>query len=170
MKRLTSRVVENSRVLLLDLVWTLAVREGGNHRVHRGDYADVIRTKEHYRLSLLRRIQAENFFVILLTARSHRYEAVTLENIANHAGGWQPDVSIFNEDEVEPPTWKYRALARHIYPEFGPQRSRYFALESNIATRRMYSSEGIEATTWELYFAGDAQTTFGWQQNRFRKS
>jgi hypothetical protein len=159
MQILTSRVVGNSRVLLLDLVWTLAVREGGNHRVQRGDYAEVIRTKEHYRLSLLRQIQAERFFVILLTARSHRYEAVTLENIARHAGGWQPDVSIFNEHEVEPPIAKSRALHHYIFPEFGPQRSRYFALESNIATRRMYSCEGIEAMTWEAYLSEGNQLT-----------
>lgn len=160
MKRISSRTVGASRLLLLDLVFTFAVREGGNHRVYRGDFAKVIRTKEHYRLGLLRRIQAEGFFVILLTARSHRYEVATLENIARHTQGWQPDVAIFNEDEVDPPTWKLRALHRQIFPAFGPQRSRYFALESNKLTRAAYASESIEATTWEAYLSADNQRTF----------
>lgn len=156
---LTQRAVGERRILLLDLVWTLAVRPGGERS---GNYARVIRETETYRLALLRRIQEADFFVVLLTARSVRYREVTLENIARHADGWQPDIAIFNEDEAEPPIWKSSALHRYVFPEFGPQRSRYFALEANRLTRAMYRGEGIAVEAWESFLRGDDQRSFDW--------
>jgi hypothetical protein len=158
MHKLTQRVVEHRRILLLDLVWTLAVRQGGNRR----NYAEVIASTETYRLALLQRIRAKDFFVVMLTARSTRYEDVTLTNIKRHAAGWQPDVAIFNEDETEPPVWKSTALHKYVFPEFGPLRSQYFALEANRLTRRMYSAEGIVVQTWENFLSGDDQLTMNW--------
>ncbi len=152
-----NRPVGTRRILLLDLVHTFATRP--KVRQWR-DYSKVIAETETYRLPLLRRIQADGFYVVMLTARSVRYREVTLANIARHTEDWRPDLAIFNEDEVDPPTCKSRALHGYIFPEFGPQRSRYFAIESNTATRRMYSSEGIKATTWEAYLAANNQRTF----------
>src|SRR5687767_13064610 len=114
MLTLSSRSVGGSRILLLDLVWTLAIRAQGECR---GNYARVITETETYRLSLLRRIQEDGFFVVMLTARSLRYRDVTLANIARHADGWQPDVAIFNEDDAEPPVWKSTALHRYLFPQ-----------------------------------------------------
>jgi hypothetical protein len=98
----------------------------------------------------------------MLTARSIRYREVTLANLARHAGGWQPDVAVFNEDELEPPAWKSTALHRYIFPKFGPQRSRYFALEANRLTRAMYAGESIEVQTWETYLENASQRAFDW--------
>lgn len=156
MKRLTQRAAGSSRILLLDLVWTFATRPGSGRR---GNYAKVITETETYRLALLRRIQADGFFVVMLTARSTRYQDVTLENIRRHTAGWQPDVAIFNELEIPPPAWKGIALHRYVFPEFGPERSRYFALESNRETTRLvYKHEGIAVETWETYLSGDDQS------------
>jgi hypothetical protein len=154
---LTKRTLGDSRILLLDLVWTLAVRAGGERR---GNYAKVITDTETYRLGLVRQIQADGFFVVMLTARSIRYREVTLANLARHTGGWQPDVAVFNEDEVEPPVWKSTALHRYIFPNFGSQRSRFFALEANRLTRRMYDAEGIKVQTWETYLENANQRAF----------
>lgn len=143
----------NRRVLLLDLVWTFAVRPSlGSHR----DYARVIEASETYRLDLLSRIREEGFHVVLLTARSIRYQIVTLANIARHADGWQPDTAFFNPAKQLPEVWKREALHQSILPRFGEDRSCYFALESNAKTRAMYQAEKITATTWESYLGPSA--------------
>ena len=158
MLNVTDRSADGSRFLLLDLIWTLAIRTGEK----RATFADVIAETESYRLPLLERIRAEGFFVVMLTARSLRYRAVTLENIRARTSGWQPDVAIFNEDDCAPPLWKRTALHRYVYPAYGAERSRYFALESNHRTRRMYAAEKITAETWENYLGNGAQLTMNW--------
>jgi len=141
-------VPPDSRILLLDLVWTFALRPVlGAHR----DYARAIEADETYRLSLLERIREDGFHVVLLTARSVRYADVTLANIARHTNGWQPHLSLFNPVEQLPEVWKRTALHEYLFPEFGEDRSRYFALESNARTRAMYDSEQIASMTWEIY-------------------
>ena len=160
MTHLTSRAAEERRILLLDLVHTFAVRQTGKRQ---RDYAKVITSTETYRLQLLRRIRADDFFVVMLTARSTRYAEVTLKNIEHYTQGWRPDVAIFNDLEIEPPAFKGIALHRDVYPAFGSDRSRYFALESNAATRRLvYQQEGIVVQTWESYIQGGEQSTMNW--------
>ena len=155
MKIISQKSPNGHRILLLDLVWTLAHRTGAK----RPTFAQVIAETESYRLPLLERINAEGFFVVMLTARSLRFREVTLENIHARTNGWQPDVAIFNEDDCAPPAWKRIALRRYIFPTYGDEQSRYFALESNRQTRAMYSSEKIVAQTWESYLGHDNQLT-----------
>lgn len=144
-----SPIFTDSRILLLDLVWTFALRPGiGVHR----DYARAVEAEETYRLDLLERVRSESFHVVLLTARNVRYAEVTLANIARQTDGWQPELALFNPAEQLPEVWKRAALHDQLFPAFGEDRSRYFALESNARSRAMYQSEQIASMTWETYF------------------
>jgi hypothetical protein len=154
----TQRIVGRRKILLLDLVHTFATRP---NREWRGQpYSTVIWSEETYRLGLLRRIQEHGFYVVILTARSVRYASITLENIKRHTDGWVPDCSCFNYLELDPPTFKGTALHSVIFPAFGPERRRYFALESNARTRLIYDQEGIECSTFERWLARDDQRSF----------
>lgn len=148
---LTPEPFEGRRILLLDLVWTLAWRE-----CKRENFADTIRQCEQYRRELVDQVLEDGWYVVLMTARHVRYREVTLEALARRIG-FVPDVACFNELGGGPPAVKKRGLEKYIYPAFGQERSRYFALESNHLTRAMYAKEGIEAMRREDFFVDSSR-------------
>jgi hypothetical protein len=138
-------------VILLDYVQTL-VSNGNDPRrdayQKAGRYREWI-AKETFRpwlLTLLKAYQASGGKVILLTARSAKYQKETLAQIASKGGGFKPDAAFFNPGELEPPTAKRWNIERHIVPKYGPiTQTRYLALESNGKTRAMFTKIGIPA-------------------------
>ena len=146
----TKRAADGRKIVLLDLVWTLAFRSKDAKAGQGINYGHVIKNHEQYRLRLIERLVREDFYVCMVTARSTRHQKVTIESIRTKTD-WVPDAAVFNELEIDPPKAKKHALDSYIYPEWGRRRGRYFALESNRSTTAMYESEGIVASTWEKW-------------------
>jgi len=147
------------RILLLDLVWTTAIRSGSPKGM---DYCKVIWNTETYRSELIDRILDEGWYVILITGRSIKYREVTLANLDRHLS-WLPHASCWNAWGVE--SWKAKEnnLRGCVFPRFGDDVARYFALESAIKTRAMYARLGIDALRREDYVGAsvpDRQTEF----------
>lgn len=130
------------RIILLDLNFTLVAnsRELGfpsGRSLHR----------EEYRSDLVEAIRAED--VILITVRPARLKEATLQRIAEKLG-WQPAEAWFNDLGYRAPEFKRHALLHHVMPRHGRDADRYFAIESNVATRNMYAGFGIRATTVQV--------------------
>jgi hypothetical protein len=109
----------------------------------RRPYSEWI-NQEVYRLWLLNLFN--NKIVILITARSQKYQDITLKRIAKVLEGWQPDENYFNQYDLRPEECKRRIMLSNIMPRYGSvEKTAYLALESNIKTRAMYESLGIRA-------------------------
>lgn len=139
-------------IVLLDLNYTFAVRAHGE----RQPFADFRRciAVETYRQWLLELIRPH--YVILITARPQRFKDSTLARIREQTH-WQPAESHFNSAGLRPPQWKLRALHESVFPAHGqPHDGKYLAIESNPATRAMYSALNIPSipvgeTPWRTF-------------------
>jgi hypothetical protein len=137
-----------AEIVLLDYVATLVANGHERHQyAGRGrPYTDWIR-RERYREWLVDLLSATDATVLLVTARSTRYEAATVERMREQLRGWMPREWYFNVHDVAPPVAKRTALESIIFPKYGtPDHTRYLALESNGSTRAMYAAQGVYAT------------------------
>ena len=100
--------------------------------------------QERLRSWIVELAKKEQMKVILITARSAKYQNQTLSHIKNLLA-WQPDEWYFNEYETQPHICKKAILDRYIYPKHGTDKSKYIAFESNAVTRKMYEQEKIYA-------------------------
>lgn len=126
-----------NRIVLLDLNYTLVANSSElgyphHERLHM----------EEYRITLLRMIREEH--VILITVRPDAYREPTLERIRDYLG-WSPQEAYFNKWQLNAPTCKARILQESIFPKHGNDPKRYWAIESNEETRKMYAKLGIHA-------------------------
>lgn len=117
---------------------------------------------EEYRLDIVAALTRPDIFTVLITARPPNYQTETLAGIAAKCGGWQPDISMFNRTGDQPHVWKEDGI-RELFasPKFGPDRCRYWGLESNSKTRAMYVSYGIPCwhytnPDWRKFVAGES--------------
>lgn len=78
--------------------------------------------------------------VILITARPERYREVTLVRIKAKTG-WTPMDAYFGQIRAQPHIIKEVLLLNHVFPKYG--RDNFFALESNLRTRKMYRKHNI---------------------------
>lgn len=132
-------------VILLDYVQTLVRNNEERWKASR-DMVEWI-GMELYREWLVELLAEFSGTVLLVTARSTRWQDLTVQKICDSCRGWQPDEYFFNELNVKPPASKQHALDRYIFPKYGTRmQTRYLALESNASTRAMYRRHGIQAT------------------------
>ena len=89
-------------------------------------------------------------YVVLMTARSVGYEDIALNRIIDQTG-WKPNDWCFNpygnpagKGTLRAQLAKERDLNEYIFPRYGDDPKRFFAIESNKYTRAMYRSYGIE--------------------------
>lgn len=133
-------------VILMDLNVALS---SNFSELRKYPMATFIRDVETYRQWMVDLLSAE--YVILLTAREARWRDLTLERIKAETG-WQPQEALFNDSPYtgkDAPLVKEWLLDRYVYPRRNAGPERFMAIESNIATRRMYSDHGIYAIDCE---------------------
>ena len=132
-------------VILLDYVQTLVRNNEQRWKASR-DMREWI-SMELYREWLVELLAEYTGTVLLVTARSTRWQDLTVQRICDSCRGWQPDEYFFNELNVKPPQAKQHALDSYIFQKYGSKmQTRYLALESNASTRAMYRRNGIQAT------------------------
>ncbi|MDL2271380.1 hypothetical protein LJC03_06210, partial [Methanobrevibacter sp. OttesenSCG-928-I08] len=126
----------NDKIILLDLNYTLV----SNSKTCGGRYPGRIynQTYEEELIDLIK-----DNFVILITARPEKFKTETLDHIKEETG-FVPDDSYWNRG-MTPPEIKQYWLTNAVFPKYGDNPDKYFALESNPATRRMYGKNQIKA-------------------------
>jgi len=122
-------------IILLDLNYTLVENSEEKHK----PFVKQIEA-ERYRAWLVKLIKSHP--VILMTARPAQYSAATLASIQEKTG-WQPNEALFNCYGLMPPLAKERMLKEHVLPKYA--NAEMLAIESNPATRAMYSRYGIRS-------------------------
>lgn len=137
-------------VILLDYVQTLVANNDQKFKAFKGkgkyNMPDWI-AMELYRNWLVKLLAEFSGTVLLVTARSTRWQDLTVQRICDSCRGWQPDEYFFNELHTKPPQAKQHALDWYIFRKYGSKmQTRYLALESNASTRAMYRRNGIQAT------------------------
>lgn len=133
------------KIILLDLNYTLV----SNQRQTRNIRPFRERLKyENYRADLISAVD-ENY-VIIITARPSYQGDDTLVNLAEKTG-FKPNEAYFNDLDLAPPQIKESILKRFVFPKYGTDGSKYFAVESNPKTRAMYARYGIPAEPYEIF-------------------
>ncbi len=127
-------------VILLDLNFTLVE----NSDEKRSPFDRQIEN-ERYRMPLVRAIARD--YVVMITARPHKYRIPTLHSIESKTG-WIPDEAFFNWTGERPPAFKARAL--DLIGDRLNLRD-CIAVESNPATRAMYQERGVRAMPWDAF-------------------
>ena len=136
---------DEKRICLLDLNYTLV----GNQMQTRMLRPFSRRMEqEEYRTDLIEAIKDD--YVIIVTARPNYQQAETMANVLKKTG-WKPAEVYFNDINGEPPAFKESALKRFIFPKYGTDGSKYYAVESNPKTRAMYAKYGIEAEPYSEF-------------------
>lgn len=130
-------VPEPPRIFLLDLNYTLAIRDFADKRGYRERWKD-----EQYRQWLVELLRPE--YVILITARPTFGEKQTMQRIKAQCG-WLPQRQFFNPANEQPHDFKLRTVRDLIMPEYGADPNLYFGIESNKMTRAAYASIGIDS-------------------------
>lgn len=120
---------------LLDLNQTLVDREKDAPRIRPFELQIECETYRQWLVELLR-----NEYVILMTARPHKYKWATLERI-EALTNWQPQEAYFGEIRSYPHVKKEQLLRRYVLPKYSP--SELFGIESNPKTRVVYERYGI---------------------------
>lgn len=120
---------------LLDLNQTLVDREKDAPRIRPFELQIECETYRQWLVELLR-----NEYVILMTARPHKYKWATLERI-KALTNWQPQEAYFGEIRSYPHVKKEQLLRRYVLPKYSP--SELFGIESNPKTRAVYARYGI---------------------------
>jgi hypothetical protein len=135
-------------VILLDYVQTLVANQHERPQFFkRGQPYTCWIEREQYREWLVGLLRDTSATVVLITARSSKYQNATLERMEQQLGGWMPAAAYFNVANEQPPQAKRRALHEDIFSRYGdPCDTAYLALESNRQTRAMYARESIHAT------------------------
>ncbi len=82
-------------------------------------------------------------YVILITASPYKRSHKILRDIEEKTS-FEPDESYWNFGGQPPQVKKYW-MEEEVIPTHGDDTSKYLAIESNPATRRMYNKLGIEA-------------------------
>ena len=136
----------SGRIILQDLNVALSTnfKEIDKHR----PMSNFVENVEEYRSWIVDLLKHE--YVVLMTARSVGYEDLTLSRI-NDQTGWKPNDWCFNpygnpdgKGTLRAHLAKERYLNEYIFPRYGDDPKRFFAIESNKYTRAMYRSYGIE--------------------------
>lgn len=133
------------KIILLDLNYTL-VSNQLDTRTIRPFSARLL--QEQYRPELIKAISGNR--VILITARPAYQGRQTNENILQKTG-WNPDESFYNDLNLDPPSIKESILQRFVFPKYGADGSKFFAVESNPKTRAMYARYGIKAEPYDIF-------------------
>lgn len=120
---------------LLDLNQTLVDREKDAPRIRPFELQIECETYRQWVVELLR-----NEYVILMTARPHKYKWATLERI-EALTNWQPQEAYFAEIRSYPHVKKEQLLRRYVLPKYSP--TELFGIESNPKTRAVYARYGI---------------------------
>lgn len=131
--------MSDGTVILLDLNFTLV--ENSDER--RSPFSRQIQI-ERYRVGLIKAISRD--YVVMITARPHKYRIETLHSIEQKTG-WHPDEAFFNWTGERPPDFKRRIVIEHLNDRF--DLTACLAVESNPKTRAMYADFGIRALRWD---------------------
>jgi hypothetical protein len=138
----------NKRICLLDLNYTLVANQAETRLLR--PFSKRLEAEE-YRTDLIEVIKYD--FVIIITARPEKQKTESLANILRKTG-WQPHDAYFNDlvgdnPQIQPPEVKKSILERFIFPKYGKDHNKYYAVESNPLTRAMYSEFRIVATKYD---------------------
>lgn len=120
---------------LLDLNQTLVDREKDAPRIRPFELQIECETYRQWLVEILR-----DEYVILMTARPHKYKWATLDRI-EALTNWQPQEAYFGEIRSYPHVKKEQLLRRYVLPKYSP--SELFGIESNPKTRSVYERYGI---------------------------
>ena len=133
------------RIILLDLNYTLVSNQMQTRMIR--PFTARLKSEE-YRKDLVEAIKRNR--VIIITARPSFQGAQSLENIKAKTG-WQPLEAYFNDLNLDPPSIKESILQRFVFPKYGTDGKKYFAVESNPKTRAMYYRYGIPAEPYDKF-------------------
>jgi hypothetical protein len=128
-------------IILLDLNFTLVA----NSELRLQPFSRQIEA-EIYRSELIDAVR--DSAVILITARPETHRSATLWSIKSKTG-WNPRAAYFNTLAAPPALFKAYILRKEILPNYAP--SELLAIESNPATRRMFSTYHVRAIKWNEY-------------------
>ena len=84
-------------------------------------------------------------YVILITARDKKWAQPTLKRIWDTTK-WSPNHAMFNDTGIsgsEAPLVKKKQVLEKVFPQYGDNPAQYFAIESNMRTREMYTGLGV---------------------------
>lgn len=129
----------SKKICLLDLNYTLVSNQADTRLLR--PFSKRLEAEE-YRIDLINAIKDDT--VVIVTARPNYQQEATMENIFKKTG-WKPEAEYFNDINAEPPAYKESALNRFIFDRYGRDAARYYAVESNPETRKMYDRYGIKA-------------------------
>lgn len=130
------------RIILMDLNVALSANFGD---MKRHSMENFVKEVEEYRPWMVDLLRDE--YVILITARNIKWGVPTLTRIWN-TQKWLPNEAIFNDTDIDgsnAPLIKKTQFLEKIAKRHGESPEKYFAIESNVRTREMYSSLGIKA-------------------------
>lgn len=133
------------RIILLDLNYTLVSNQEKTRMIR--PFTSRLRAEE-YRKDLIEAIKKNR--VIIITARPSFQGSQSLENIKAKTG-WNPNEAFFNDLNLDPPSIKESILQRFVFPKYGKDGKKYFAVESNPRTRAMYYRYGIPAEPYDKF-------------------
>lgn len=134
------------RKVLMDLNVALSSNFHEMRKYHMSTFVKSVETYRDWMVDLLR-----DEYVILITARDIRWRDETLRRI-HSLTGWTPQEAWFNDTGISgqyPAQIKKSLVQQYVFPTHGSNTSQFLAIESNIETRRMYKSMGIQAIDCE---------------------
>ena len=122
---------------LLDLNQTLIDKPKDAPRIRPFELQIESETYRQWLVDILK-----NEYVILITARPHKYKRMTLARI-KALTGWSPQEAFFTEIRSWPHFKKEHLLKKYILSK--TENVRYFGIESNPKTRAVYERYGIDS-------------------------
>ncbi len=129
-----------SRIVLMDLNVALSsnFKDMRNH-----GFETFVKEVEEYRQWMVDLLRPE--YVILITARDKTWAQPTLKRIWDTTK-WSPNHAMFNDTGIsgsEAPLVKKKQVLEKVFPQYGDNPAQYFAIESNMRTREMYTGLGV---------------------------
>lgn len=128
------------RIVLMDLNVALS---SNFKEMRKHNFETFVKEVEEYRSWMVDLLRPE--YVILITARDQKWARPTLKRIWD-TQRWSPNHAMFNDTGIsgsEAPLVKKKQVLDKVFPTYGDNAKQYFAIESNIRTREMYTSLGI---------------------------
>jgi hypothetical protein len=128
------------RIILMDL--NVALSSNFKEMRHH-NFETFVKEVEEYRDWMVDLLRPE--FVVLITARDQKWARPTLKRIWD-TNQWCPNHAMFNDTGIsgsEAPLVKKKQVLEKVFPMYGDNPKQYFAIESNIRTREMYTSLGV---------------------------
>lgn len=104
---------------------------------------NFVKDVEEYRDWMVDLLRDEH--VVLITARNIKWAIPTLKRIWD-TQRWTPNEALFNDTDIsgsDAPLIKKHQVINRVFPKYGEDINKYFAIESNPRTREMYTSLGI---------------------------